>query len=520
VSRDATAGAAPDTVRVFTDAWKVATPVALAVLIAVLLLYWETVAFTVDFWSRRRAYGHGLLLLPISLFIVWQSRATLARLPPLPQPWGLPLVLGASLLWALAHFIDVQLVMQLALLAVIATVLWTLLGNRVARVLAFPVGYLLLGIPVWSLLTPVLQDNTASASTDVLRAIGVPVHLEAFYISIPSGQFVVERVCAGLRYLMATMSIAALFAYLNLRRVRLGVLFFFSCVTFSIILNWLRVVTIIWVGHASSMQHWLVRDHLSFGWGMFAVGLIPMFAFGIWLQRFDRAPRAAMPPESSGTRAGRTPRFIAWGLVALVLAGIGPGAVLLYASRSVSPPLAHLQAPEAVAPWTRIADDDSDWGPAFVGTDAQVRADYADDGARVSLYIAYYAVQRDGSEVVSELNRLYDEERWKRRARSEQRATLGDGTLIQVREVELVAGSGAGRLVWYWYRLGDQRTTSVLKAKLLQLWQTLSGAPSAALVAVSAPMAESRTATRAALEAFLAAMGAASERAIEHAAVH
>ena len=245
MSRDATANATLDSARTPAQAWKVAAPVAVAVLIAALLLYWETVAFTVDFWSRRRAYGHGLLLVPISLFIVWQSRGALARLAPGPQPWGIPVLLGASLLWALARLIDVQLVMQLALLAVIAGVLWTLLGNRVSRVLAFPVAYLLLGIPIWSLLTPFLQDYTATASTVALRAIGVPVHLEAFYISLPSGQFVVEEVCAGLRYLMATMSIAALFAYLNLRRPWLGVVFFLSCVAFSIILNWLRVVIII-----------------------------------------------------------------------------------------------------------------------------------------------------------------------------------------------------------------------------------------------------------------------------------
>jgi hypothetical protein len=57
----------------------------------------------------------------------------------------------------------------------------------------------------------------------------------------------------------------------------------------------------------------------------------------------------------------------------------------------------------------------------------------------------------------------------------------------------------------------------VLKAKLLQLWETLSGSPSAAAVAVSAPVRESRAATRAVLEEFLALMGPGAAKAIEDA---
>ena len=518
MSRDATEIAALEPAQASREAWKIAAPVAVAVLLGVILLYWETVTFTVDFWSRRRAYGHGLLLVPISLFIVWQSRATLARIVPHAQPWAAPAVLGASLLWALAHAIDVQLVMQLALLAVIGGVLWTLLGNRVGRVLAFPVAYLLIGIPLWSLLTPFLQDYTATASTRVLRAVGVPVYLEAFYISIPSGQFVVEEVCAGLRYLLATMSIAALFAYLNLRRLWLGVVFFLSCVVFSIFLNWLRVVIIIWVGHASSMQHWLITDHLSFGWVVFAVGLVPMFAYGIWLQRFDRIPATPTPASSDGAPAKeRAPRFLVWGIVTLALCGAGPAAVLWSASRAAAPVEVHLQAPAAVAPWKSASADDRGWGPEYVGADAQVLAGYRSEDARVSLYIAYYANQRDGAEVINELNVLYDEKIWKPRRRSERRITFGDEKVVALREIELVTGSGAERLVWYWYRVGNRRTTSVLEAKLLQLWETLMGSPSAAVVAVSAPVRDSVGATRTDLEAFLAAMGPAAIKAIHRA---
>ena len=176
-----------------------------------------------------------------------------------------------------------------------------------------------------------------------------------------------------------------------------------------------------------------------------------------------------------------------------------------------------LQVPAAVAPWQSAPDDGRGWGPDYVGADARVLATYRSKDVRVSLYIAYYANQRDGAEVINELNVLYDEEIWKPRRRSERRVALGDGTVVQLREIELVTGSGAERLVWYWYRLGDLRTTSVLEAKLLQLWETLMGSPSAALVAVSAPVRDSLGVTRTDLEEFLAAMGAAAVEVIDRA---
>lgn len=516
MSRDAADIAGTAHARPSIEAWKIAAPVAIAVLIGVFLLFWETVAFTVDFWSRRRAYGHGLLLVPISLFMIWHTRAALSRVVPGPQPWGAPFIVALSLAWALAYFIDVQLGMQLTLLATMGAVLWTLLGNRAAWLLAFPVAYLLLGIPVWSLLTPILQENTATISTAMLRAIGVPVYLEAFYISIPSGQFVVEEVCAGLRYLLATMSIAALYAYLNLRPVWLGAVFFLCCTVFSIALNWLRVVIIIWVGHATSMQHWLVNDHLTFGWIMFAVGLIPIFAFGVWLQRFYRAPAIREPAATGGAPAGaRT--FVVWGLAALVLSGVGPALVLWNDTRVPGPVSAELQAPAAVAPWRIAATDEIRWEPRYVGADASLLSTYRDGGGRVDLFIAYYAHQRDGAEVVNELNVLYDEKRWKRRRVSQRRVPFGDDGQVRLREIQLVTSSGARRLVWFWYRVGDRRITGVLEAKLTQVWAILSGSPAAAVAAVSTPVEGGLDAARARLEAYLQAMGPAVTTAIERA---
>ena len=391
-------------------AWKRSAPAAGLALAALLLVFWPTTVFTVRFWESNGAYSHGYLIVPISLFLVWQQRGSLAALTPRVQWWGLPLLLGLGMLWALARLIDVQLVMQLALLAAIGAMLWTLLGTAISRRLAFPVAYLLVAIPVWSLLTTTLQEYTAIFSTRALQALGVPVYLEAFYIAIPSGQFVVEEVCAGLRYFLATLSIAALFAYLNFRRASLGVLFVAVAIAVSILMNWARVIIIIYAGHITSMESFLVRDHISFGWGMFVVALVPIFVLGVWLQRFDRRladeGRASAPSDASMPESGA--KLAATVAMALAAVAIGPAA--LWAATSAAPTAAvHLQTPLAVAPWKVTDIPEARWGPGFIAPDAQVLATYTNEAARASLYIAYYARQRDGAELINEVNAFYDE---------------------------------------------------------------------------------------------------------------
>ncbi len=488
-------------------------------LIALLLIFWPTTVFTVRFWETNGAYSHGYLIVPISLFLVWQCRAELASLTPRVQMWGLPLLLGLGILWALAHLVGVQMVLQLALFAAIGVLLWTLLGTKAFRLLAFPFGYLLLAIPIWSLLTPVLQEYTAAAATRALRLFGVPVYLEAFYITIPSGQFVVEDVCAGLRYFLATFCIAALFAYLNYRRATLGALFVAVAIAISVVMNWARVTTIVLAGHLTSMEHFLVQDHIAFGWVMFVIALVPIFIFGVWLHRFDRKPDDRGP--ASATAATSTPgsgrKFFATTAMALLVVAIGPATVLWAASRSAPTADIQLQAPATEAPWTVTDAPDPSWGPKFLAPDAQVLATYAENGARASLYIAYYASQRDGAELINEVNALYDEKRWQPRRQSDRRVTLADGTAIGIREIELVAGNGDERLVWYWYCMGDKRATSPTVAKLWQLANSLTGSPEGAVIAVSSRRHETLAATQADLERFLAVMAPATAAAIDRA---
>jgi EpsI family protein len=134
--------------------------------------------------------------------------------------------------------------------------------------------------------------------------------------------------------------------------------------------------------------------------------------------------------------------------------------------------------------WHRVPEPPIHWQPTFPGADAETLQAYADESNRVTYYVAFYTHQRADSEVVNEMNRLADEEVW-RRLGSESRAVDIDGHLTTIRVLRL-ASTKTKQLVWYWYWVDGHFTGNRYLAKLLQARARLFGGISAAAVVVVA----------------------------------
>jgi EpsI family protein len=114
-----------------------------------------------------------------------------------------------------------------------------------------------------------------------------------------------------------------------------------------------------------------------------------------------------------------------------------------------------------------------------------LRQSFARGDRKVDLYVAYYAYQRQGVEVVSETNRLADGKRWVD-AEAGQRRAVVDGAPLTLAYRRMLS-AGAGRVVWYWYWVDGRFTSNPYMAKALQAKARLWGeSGAAAVMAISA----------------------------------
>mgnify|MGYP001365204732 FL=1 len=366
--------------------WRVALPLIAAAVVAILVIYRDTARSIVAIWGSSDTYAHGYLIVPIALALIWMKRREAAAIPPRPDPLGFVLLAGCGFAWLAAEAAQVQVLQQYALGAMIPAAALALAGRRVAWTIAFPLAFLLLAVPFGEAFLPRLMDWTADFTVAALRLTRIPVYREGTFFAIPSGQWSVVEACSGLRYLIASITVGALYAYLTYRLWWKRALFLALSVAVPIFANFLRAYMIVMIGHLSSMKLAAGVDHFIYGWVFFGLVIGLLFWIGSYWRDapapFQRtywlAPTGpASPAVLAGAALGVAALASAWPLYAQ------------YLDRGESRPVV-LAAPAGAAGWALEQPPSLQWRPRYEGATASVLAVYRNGERRVAVYLAHY----------------------------------------------------------------------------------------------------------------------------------
>lgn len=474
---------------------------AVAAVAWVLALYAPTISTMVGIWYRSDTFAHGFVVLPISLFLIWRARAGLFAAGFAPA-WSalVPLALCGAL-WLVGRTADVNAAMQAGVVGMMACAVWACWGHRAAWAILFPLVFMFFAVPFGEFLVPTLMQHTADFAVAAIRASGVPVYREGLYFIIPNGAWSVVEACSGIRYLIASAMVGALFAYLNYTSTLRRALFFVAAIAVPLIANWLRAYMIVMLGYLSDNRIAAGVDHLIYGWLFFGVVIFLLFWVGSWW-REDAAPlsdAAVRAPRMASAQMNMAM------LVAVVaVSGVWqPLQAVLAAPREAVP--MSLQAPTARDGWQAV-NDNVPWHPVYEGARAHLIQSYRKGDALITLHIYYYAAQAPGHELVQWGNRLIPSESNAWRIVGSQIETIPlAGSPLQVKYTEIAGAQRAA--AWHWLWLGDGRTTlSDQRAKLALLHDRLLRQPDdGAAVFVVSDMAQGSTAARAALGDFMRA---------------
>ncbi len=473
------------------------------------IAFWDTLASLVILWANSDAYGHGFFIVPIAAYLIWRRRDLVMTLESRPAPLGLVLTLAACLVWLVSEAAAIALVSQLAFVAILQSLVLTILGWRVVAVLLFPLAYLYLMVPFGDFLIPSLQDLTAEAVVRMLRVLDIPVFIDGIFLSIPTGNFEIAEACAGLRFMIATVVLGLVYAHLVYESLWRQVLFMALAIVVTIVANWLRALGIVVVAYATDHEVAVGVDHLVYGSVFLSIVILILFLLGLTFRDREIEPsevNSGQPPitTTSFHPSGRVLATSALGaMILLAVTSVYAAQITGKADRAYH---VTLEAPTIAPPWVRREGPGSDWSPEYVNADRELLARYRSEEKVADLYVAFYADQREGAEVVNIANKPANGERWARLEDTQVDLSLGGDAVSGIGTV-LQSADGSKRLVVRWFWVDGVFTASPQVAKLIQVRAiVLDRQRAAAAILISAPFEEDVETAAETLRSVVAAM--------------
>ncbi|MDI3513125.1 MAG: hypothetical protein PWP40_354 [Rhodocyclaceae bacterium] len=473
--------------------------------------YWQTAQEIAGIWWRSDTFAHGLVVLPAFAWLVWDARERIGELQPQPVGWMALPILAAGLLWMLGGMVSVAAAQHFALFAMLVSAFVGVLGWGLSRMLLFPLAFLFFGVPIGEFMLPTLMHYTAEFTVWALRLSGVPVYQEGLHFIVPNGRWSVVEACSGIRYLIASLMVGALYAYLNYTSLKRRLLFMLVALAAPIVANWLRAYMIVMLGYLSDNEIAAGVDHILYGWVFFGIVIFLMFWVGSrWHEGREPVPPAGRAAILSGERRVHWSRLLA--LMAAV--ALFPPVLRILDAPVPDFPVT-LAPPPPAAGWSAPAEHPFEYRPFYAGARAQAEQTYVAAGDRlpVAYFAAWYIGQREGSEMVA----------WGNGPgsaaiggvglmRSPRPLTIGDQPLRE----NLLSTKRGAVLTWHGYRMNGRMLAGDTEAKLrLALARLVGQSDESAVFVLSTPVAGDEDRARERLRAFLAVHGPAMEATFE-----
>jgi exosortase len=258
-------------------------------------------------WTHDENYSHGFLVVPLALYFVWERRAQLSSADRRPSVAGL-FIAAAGLGLLVAGTLGAEFfVTRISLIAFTAGGVLFLLGPEHLRLLAFPLAFLLLMIPIPAILFNQiafpLQLFASKFGTAAIQACAVPVLREGNVIVLANTTLEVAEACSGIRSLVSLLTLGIVYGYFTDSRNSIRVAIALATIPIAVFANGLRVAGTGILASSYGPQAAEGFFHTFSGWLIFVVSFVLLFAVASLLQWLAPERHDSSPPRSIGAVA-------------------------------------------------------------------------------------------------------------------------------------------------------------------------------------------------------------------------
>jgi exosortase D (VPLPA-CTERM-specific) len=451
--------------------------------LAVVLLasaFLDPIAQLVRIWNTQEEYSFGYIIPLISLFLVWQRKDRLERIP-FEGSWpGFALVVAALGILAVGELSTLGTISQYALLLAIAGLALAYTGGAGFRVILVPIAVLAFMVPLPNYLlreiSQALQLVSSQLGVALIRLCDISVYLEGNVIDLGAMKLQVVEACSGLRYLFPLMTLGFIAAYFYQDRFWKRATIFLSTIPITVLMNSLRIgligITVEYWG--KSMAEGFLHDFE--GWIIFMACTAVMLAEMWLLSRWSKPRRRLQEvfgldfPADAPADAPRSYRAVPRAYLASVVAiGIAAAVAVL------APPPVHVQPerrdfiefPMSLGDWKGQSRPLESIYLSELKLDDYLLANYAGPQGPVNFYVSWYATQANGNSAHSP-RACIPGDGWEISdfAARELGSVRFSGNAMRVNRVVIQKGEHK-QLVYYWFQ---QRGRIVTDEYVVKLW--------------------------------------------------
>lgn len=379
-------------------------------------LYYDVALNLVRDWAASDDnYSHGFLIVPIALYFTWERRNRLAEALRRPNNLGLIVVFGSLSVLLIGLLGSELFLTRISLLGTLSGAILFLYGWQHLRILAFPVLFLLLMIPlpriIFDQIVFPLQLVASYLAEMTLSAFNVPVLREGNLIVLAHSTLEVAEACSGIRSLISLLTLGIVYGYVMDPRRSMRTALAIGTIPVAIIANGFRVA-----GTGLAAQYYGAKAAEAFfdtfsGWILFTMAFFLLFVLYrllLWIAPL-KVRQSEEAPLERVTRGPVEHSSLARALIvtiSLVATAIFIGEATTTESVAIREPLTRMSL--QVGKWQgQPAEEFSGQILAKIGVDEYLSRFYSNPGhAQVHLYVGYYASQRQGDTIHSPKNCL------------------------------------------------------------------------------------------------------------------
>ena len=234
-------------------------------------------------WLKNTEFSYGALVPVLIGYLIWLRRESLRKIERLGWTPAIVGVIGGCGLAILASSSGTLILFGLSLVIVLISIVGYLWGRALLRAVALPLSLTVLMVPVPLYLadeiTWRLQVIASSASSVILRFLGVPVYQDGNLLLLTNYVLEIKEACSGSRSLFALLGLALVLGLTTEKRRWVRFCLLGAAPLLSLGANLIRIV-----GTGLIAYRWgnlAANESLHWVWGVLVFMIAVLGLFGV-----------------------------------------------------------------------------------------------------------------------------------------------------------------------------------------------------------------------------------------------